>query len=116
MAASDEEILIPIKVKISKANSPGDLIISAGARAGGMSDITKKAFALVAIENRPLLLVGGHIEIKPPIVIIVAAFHAHGAKANPVAVVGQAQRNSHFSKVPVTIVVPDKIGDAVVAH
>jgi hypothetical protein len=55
------------------------------------------------------------VEIEPTIVVVVAAFHAHGTLADPMPIIRQARGQPHLFEVTGAIVSPDEIAHRVIA-
>src|SRR5439155_4509318 len=102
--ARDEQIAVAIIIEIDQTGAPRDLVESACAGPGDVGHVLEGTSAKVAVEDGPLLLVGGHIEIEKAVVVEVTAFHPHGSQADSVAVVRQTRQQPNLFKMPLAVV------------
>src|ERR1700674_1112755 len=94
--AGDEQVELSIVVVIEEARGDGP----ASARHAGFGGyIRKRSISVVVIQN--VFAVAGHIQIRIPIVVVVADRHSH--PVIPIPRAGQSRRLGYVQKAPVAV-------------
>ena len=85
------------------------------ADAGDLRDVVESGGAAVFVEGREVALIRGGVEIEQAVVVVIAAFHAHGALGVAAEIVGQAGEEADFFEFSRAVVLEDEVAGDVVA-